>query len=143
MKKQCFKCGEVKPLDEFYKHKQMADGHVNKCKECNKLDVRKNRADNVEYYREYDNARGSRQNPEYFNEWKSKNKIKRAAHLILASAVKSGRVVKLNNCETCGAFHKRIHAHHDDYAIPLSVRWLCPSCHKKWHLEHGEGANAQ
>jgi len=43
--KKCFKCGIEQPLKEFYAHKQMADGHVNKCKNCNKLDVKK------DYYR--------------------------------------------------------------------------------------------
>ena len=40
--KACFKCGEVKPLDKFYRHKQMKDGHVNKCIDCNLTDVKVN-----------------------------------------------------------------------------------------------------
>jgi len=38
--KQCFKCGEIKPLQDYYKHKMMGDGHLNKCKQCTKDDVR-------------------------------------------------------------------------------------------------------
>jgi hypothetical protein len=37
--KTCFKCGLIKPLTEYYKHKRMGDGHLNKCKDCTKKDV--------------------------------------------------------------------------------------------------------
>ena len=41
IKKICFKCKIEKPLDSYYKHKQMSDGHLNKCKDCTKIDVSK------------------------------------------------------------------------------------------------------
>ena len=40
--KTCFKCNLEKKLEDFYKHPQMPDGRVNKCKECNKKDTRDN-----------------------------------------------------------------------------------------------------
>lgn len=36
--KQCFKCKNILPLNEFYKYKKMSDGHLNKCKMCSKND---------------------------------------------------------------------------------------------------------
>lgn len=32
--KKCINCGKFKELECYYKHKQMSDGHLNKCKEC-------------------------------------------------------------------------------------------------------------
>jgi hypothetical protein len=38
--KKCFKCGIEKELSMYYVHNKMADGHLNKCIECAKTDVK-------------------------------------------------------------------------------------------------------
>lgn len=65
--KMCFKCGIEKELDNFYKHPAMVDGRVNKCKECNKLDVRSNYANKKEQYQLYDRKRQRENKTRIFN----------------------------------------------------------------------------
>ncbi len=40
--KRCIKCSVITPLDGFYKHKKMKDGHLNKCIVCTKKDSKIN-----------------------------------------------------------------------------------------------------
>jgi len=108
----------------------MADGRVNKCKDCNKKDVRENRHRHSDYYREYDKKRGSRQTYEYIAKYRKQNPDKYRAHNSVNNAIKSGRITK-GDCEKCG--RKDTHGHHDDYNRPLEVRWLCPPCHAEEH----------
>ena len=34
-----------------------------------------------------------------------------------------------------------VHGHHDDYARPEDLRWLCRRHHALWHVEHGHALN--
>ena len=137
--KKCFKCGVEKDLGEFYKHKQMSDGHLNKCKGCAKNDSTKHRNDNIEKIREYDRGRGNRQSIEYLHEYRNKFPLKYKAHSMVNSAIKSMKLFK-EACGECGS-DKNTHAHHDDYSKPLNVRWLCAACHSQWHRDNGEALN--
>lgn len=137
--KQCFKCGVLKPLRDFYKHPAMADGHLNKCKECACEDTRQNRSLRIEQYRAYDRRRGNRQGRKYSKEYQRRYPRKYKAQTMVNNALRDGRLRKLP-CEVCGAT-KRIHGHHDDYAYPLNIRWLCAAHHKQWHMENGEAPN--
>ena len=136
--KKCIKCGAKKKLDEFYKHKQMADGRLNKCKSCSKEDSTKNRNENIDRIREYDRKRGSSQGKKYLKEFRSKYPNKYKAHNMVNNAVRDNKLFK-KPCEICGK--EDVHGHHDDYLEPLNIRWLCPVHHSQWHKENGEALN--
>lgn len=65
--------------------------------------------------------------------WQEKFPEKRAAHKAVENAIKTGKLSR-EGCEICGGI-VGIHAHHDDYSKPLSVRWLCPAHHQERHRE--------
>jgi len=137
--KICFKCEVEKPLSDFYKHKQMGDGHLNKCKQCTKKDVGKHRNNNLDKIRAYDRDRGARQKDGYLKEYRAKYPNKYKAHSLVNGAIKREKLFPMP-CETCGS-NESVHAHHDDYLKPLNVRWLCAAHHHQWHAKHGEGKN--
>lgn len=57
---------------------------------------------------------------------------KLAANGLINMRLRRGAIEKPNRCETCDRV-RRLDAHHDDYDKPAEVRWLCRSCHMKWH----------
>lgn len=154
--KQCRGCGKWLDLSAYYKQSSCRDGHQHECKECTKERARVYRADTIEERRAFDRARAmlphrvaAREAYEKTHrgrialarakeKWRSLNEMKRAAHILLGNAVRSGRIEK-GVCEVCGD-GKRTHAHHDDYSKPLEVRWFCPMHHKLFHKHVEETA---
>lgn len=137
--KICFKCLIIKDLNEFYKHPLMPDGHVNKCKECNKKDVSEHRLKNIDKVRAYDKKRGCRLTKDELKKYRQKYPKKYKAHQIVNYAIKSKKLFN-QPCEICGK--NETHGHHDDYDKPLNVRWLCAEHHHQWHAKHGEALNS-
>lgn len=135
--KKCFKCQTVKPLVEFYKHSAMADGYLNKCKECTKNDANKHRQQNLEKIRAYDRERAKiphrkKVAAEVNSAWRKADKRRTAAHNAVIRAIRSGKLVR-QPCERCG--ETKSLAHHEDYDKKLDVVWLCQPCHKQRHKE--------
>lgn len=153
MEKQCFKCGATKPLSEFYKHAQMGDGHLNKCKDCTKSDVMRHREANLLRIRAYDRERPNKAERYKANRAWTKTPSGRAAvsaaknayrqkfyeraraREMLKNAIRDGKVTKLP-CLVCGATPTE--GHHASYSLPLDVVWLCRTHHAQTHREHRE-----
>jgi hypothetical protein len=141
MKPYKCECGENSPENFYPTFKGI-------CKKCHAERVRNNRSANSEYYREYDRTRalqpkrvrarktysktvaGREAHRRAHIAWIERNGLKRAAHILVGNAIRGGNLVKLP-CEKCGS--KKAQAHHDDYAKPLNVRWLCTKHHREVH----------
>lgn len=63
---------------------------------------------------------------DYERRYKQQNIGKLRAKWKVAYAIKRG-VFSKGVCEVCGT--NKVDAHHDDYARPLDVRWLCHEHH--------------
>jgi hypothetical protein len=134
--KKCFKCEEEKPLTEFYRHKQMADGYLNKCKECVKTYVRGYYRLHEEERKHYERERNKTperklQRAEYQRTRRLNHREKCRANDAVGKAKLKGRLVP-EPCEVCGTT-ENVEAHHPDYSKPLDVQWLCFTHHRELH----------
>ena len=59
----------------------------------------------------------------------------RSAQSLVAYHVRVGNLNRPVVCEQCGQPNFHIEAAHYDYDVPLAVRWLCVSCHRRWDKE--------
>jgi hypothetical protein len=48
--------------------------------------------------------------------------------------LKNGELVRPDACARCRT-RITVVAHHEDYARPLEVIWLCDACHRRRHVE--------
>lgn len=133
--KTCFKCKEAKPITEFYKHKMMADGHLGKCKECTKKDVRRWYAETRPQRSAYDRARSQlpeRRKSVYEcnRRVKMRHPDRARARNAVANAIRDGRLVR-EPCKFCG--NTKVQAHHHSYLEEhwLDVTWACFKCHRE------------
>lgn len=140
--KTCTRCGEEKQTALFQKRKASKDGLTASCKAClSEYDKsRANLPHRVEARKAYAKTEsGIKAGNKARRKWIERNPIKRSAHILVGNAIRDGRLKRMP-CEICG--DGKSHGHHDDYAKPLDVRWLCDKHHNEWHAENGEGANA-
>ena len=159
----CEICGVEKPITDFYKEVSKR-GHTKNCIECikkRKKEYYKNNPEKLKETIKRDNAgrvlrqRGySKRNKEkvlkmnteqyyknrekrieYAREHRKKFPKQEHAHQVLRSAIRSGQIIRPDECEIC---HKKCkpQAHHEDYSKPLDVIWLCRSCHSLVHRDY-------
>lgn len=134
--KVCIACGTPKPIEEFYKHPKMADGHIGKCKECQKANAKLNYRRHLGARKKYEKTREQTskrkaQKKKYFLLDCEKHPEKRAARIKAGNALRAGKLER-KPCQRCG---RKAQMHHIDYFRPLEVEWYCAQCHK---IVHGE-----
>ena len=140
--KVCTRCNKEKEDLEFQKRKASTDGFTSACKLCLKKydDSRLKNPKRMKMRRDYQKTqKGKSAHSKACKNWVEKNQIKRGAHVLVGNAIRKGELIA-KPCEVCKS--TVVHAHHDDYAKPLTVRWLCDFHHNEWHRFNGEGDNA-
>lgn len=148
--KRCRQCGEFKPLTDFHRYRQSADGRQSRCKVCHTEANRASKARRWEREGFTQNAVINRVRNRQrraadpakavaeATEWAQRNPEKKRAARAVYRALKRGDLVRPDTCERCQKKRTPIYGHHPDYAKRLEVQWLCASCHQLVHVEQRE-----
>lgn len=123
--KICPKCKTLKPLSTgFYKAATRYDGVSSYCMVCHR--------EATKQYDQSDKGKARISKRDAKAQEMSRHKLN--ARSLVRKAVREGKLVKPEACVNCGQL-TRIEGHHENYAKPLDVVWLCNICHK---LRHGK-----
>lgn len=122
----CTKCGAEKP-ESFFRPLRKS------CRQCesiaavewSKKNRLKKRASNNAYHKSISGKRA-----ETTARWRMNHPDSYLAHKIVQTVVRNGTLKRMP-CFECGATDT--HAHHENYARPLDVTWLCHWCHMAKH----------
>ena len=120
--KKCSRCKQVKSSRDFYLIKAQHDSLSNNCRSCHR-----------EFVRQYARTeKGKLNDNNKYQRMKSKYPEKFSARWKLKYAVRSGKIVRPDECDVC---HRAgiPDGHHKDYSKPFEVDWLCGMCHKQVH----------
>jgi hypothetical protein len=154
MNKVCFKCNVDKPIEEYYAHKEMADGHLNKCKDCAKKDSKDNKTvpricancgnDFLANINEIKRRTGGANTcsracwysymPEVLNKkWDELGRLESSLYTRAHRFVYK-TLGKATMCEICGSNDRHIYHWANlsgNYSLNISDwKQMCPSCHK-------------
>lgn len=130
MLKVCGRCASAKPLHGFNRNRANRDGLQTSCRQCQIIANRLSSERHPETRR-----RLRRRKPTQGD--RNCDPVKRRAHHVVEYAKRRGVIVKPTACQACGTSSGPIHAHHDDYAKPLEIQWLCARCHGRRHAGVG------
>lgn len=135
----CIICNEQRPLSDFYRHPDMSNGHIGKCKDCCKKQSKLRYYEKHDKIMEYEKIRRGDKKRKikhiiYCSNFRKKFPLKRIAYYMVSNAIRGGHLKK-QPCSVCGS-NINIEAHHSDYSLPLSIVWLCGKHHKEWHRQN-------
>ena len=138
----CAGCETYIERDLFAKNKNRPNGLHAYCLACNRRKQAAERARRGEEYREMRRRyRATENGRDAYRRYVPQHPWQKQAQMLVWGAIAAGRMKKAETCSSCGN-GGIIDGHHDDYAKPLEVRWLCRWCHQEWHRLNGEAANA-
>lgn len=131
--KQCPKCCTTKPSTAFGRNRGRRDGMQTYCFDCRKAIYLERQEHEVQYQLKYISTHRDKVAQWHRNSLaKPENRAKNRTRGITQNAIRSGKLVKPDNCEHCGE-SVRLYAHHHDYTKPLEVEFLCSRCHGAVH----------
>lgn len=136
--KRCSKCRAEKPMDCFSPDKRASDGKQSQCRQCMN-EWRKENGKKIRSSERYKSRmrewlkteKGKKLKRRQFDKWVRANPQKRQAQSVVNNAIASGQIERAP-CVICGA-ENNVHGHHDNYARPIDVIWLCPTHHHERH----------